>query len=215
MRPTSIIVLAAGLGLLSCKGSGADEPGADEYFYDCEGSPPASLKVFATDEGFVEFINKATANAYMMSETQAPVLTAPAAGGGLSASAPPQVVFRSAAMTFDRSGNGRPPASRPRSLWSRARSWLSFEGTAWAHCPAVTGETFLFQLTADGAKDPAYTAFLSVTSFTPGAAKWKAALGPLAGKTVNLRLARAVFSQGSITLGPFVSPTPVTFNVTQ
>ncbi len=190
MKPVSIIALAAGLGLLSCKSGGADEPGADEYFYDCEGSPPAGVKVFATDEGFVEFINKATANGYTMSETLAPVLTAPSAGRGLSAGAPPQVAFRSAAMALDRSGKRRPPASRPHSLWSRARSWLSFEGTAWAHCGAVTGENFLFQLTADGAKDPAYTAFLSVTSFTPGAAKWKAALGPLVGKTVKFRRSR-------------------------
>ena len=77
----------------------------------------------------------------------------------------------------------------------------------------MTGQLFLFQLTAEGATTPAYTALLSVNSFTPTAAPWKKALEPLVGKKVTLTLARGVFSTGQIMLGPFVSATPTTFTV--
>jgi len=100
-----------------------------------------------------------------------------------------------------------------RSRWAWLKRALTLEGTAWAHCPNVTGTVYLLQLTAEGQAEPAYQALASVVTFTPDATVWKDKLQSLSGKKVTLTLARGVFSQGHLELGPFVADKTVTFTV--
>jgi hypothetical protein len=195
-----------------------DEGGnnADEYFYDCEStSKPAALTVFATDEAYREFLDKVVARGLKVDEGQAAQLTAPAAGATLSAGTPPTFTFTDGGVGAD-AGRSRPGGMvcpPRRSRWARLWDALSFEGTAWAHCPAVTGTLYLVQVTEEGGQDPAWASLASVTSFTPTAATWKAKLMPLVGKKVKVTLARGVFSQGRLESGPFVRSEPMMFSV--
>lgn len=199
----------------ACHGHSDDEEGAgaDEYFYSCENAP-AGVTIFATDEAYRVFVDKIAATGLVTDDTQAAQLTAPAADSTLSAATPPQFAFTAGTAALDRAAPARVRVCPSRrSTWARIWDRLSPIGTAWAHCPNVTGQLYLFQLTADGATAPAYSALLSVSTFTPTAAPWKKALAPLVGKKMKLTLARGVFSMGQIQLGPFVGATPVTFTV--
>jgi hypothetical protein len=214
---TSLAVAVPGLALAlaGCHDHDHDdEPTADEFFFDCESSP-AGATVFATDEAFVEFVNKEAANGLTKDDAQAPKLTSPAAGGTISAATPPMFTFMNmpTARLDARPGRRTGPCPVRRSRWAAARAFFSLEGTAYAHCPAVSGENFLFRLTKEGDSKPLYTALLSVTSFTPSAAKWNKALAGRSGQTVTLTLARAVLSKGTITNGPFVPATAIKFTV--
>jgi hypothetical protein len=207
------LAFAAGLVALSaCDEHSHGGPAADEYFYDCENNP-AGLSVYATDESFVELINKEAANGLKTDDTQAAHLTSPAPGAKLSIASPPQWMFRVGPMARGPGRGGRAcPVARAR-RWDRLVRALSPIGVAHAHCPAVNGDNFLFRLAKEGNSKALYTAQLSVTSFTPNAARWSKALAGLAGQTVVVTLARAVYSKGSITNGPFVASTPYKFTV--
>jgi hypothetical protein len=186
--------------------------GADEYFYDCENpNRPAGLMTFATDEAYRDFSDKVTALGLKKDDTQAAQLTAPAADSTLSLAAPPTFTF-TAGMT-DRSTPINSPTVRRPSRWAQVKSALAFEGTAWAHCPAVTGTLYLIELKEPGAQAAAYSALTSVLSFTPNKDVWNKKLGSLSGKKVSLTLARGVFSMGTLQLGPFVSSKDLTFTV--
>jgi hypothetical protein len=198
----------------ACGGHDHPDTGeADEFFYDCE-NKPATVTVFATDEAFIEFINKEAGVGFKQDDSQAPRLLAPAPGSTLSAVTPPSVSFEVGASA-SRARPGRRTAClvAPRSRWSAVWRALSPVGTAYAHCPPVSGENFLFRITRDSDKQAIYTALLSVTSFTPTATVWSKALAGQAGQAVTLTLARAVYSKGDITNGPFVSSTPLRFTV--
>ena len=54
---------------------------------------------------------------------------------------------------------------------------------------------------------------LSVTSYTPDAVKWRAAMGGRSGQAFTLTIERAVFFRGDINQGPYVQPTPYGFTV--
>jgi hypothetical protein len=210
------IQLALPLALLmlgACHKDDPEEANADEYFYQCGDSKrPPSLTVFATDEVYREFIDRVTATGFMKSDAQAPQLMTPTAGGTLSAATPPAFSYTAGMVLKDAVPHPRLPP-RPRSRWARLKEALSFEGTAWAHCPNVTGTVYLLQLTAEGQKEPAYQALASVLTFTPDAAVWKSKLQPRNGKKLALTLARGVFSMGHLELGPFVSSKDITLTV--
>jgi hypothetical protein len=215
-RPLTLAVPLALVLAGACHKDDPEEANADEYFYQCGDSKrPAGLTVFATDEVYREFIDRVTASGFMKSDAQAPQLMTPTAGGTLSIAAPPTFGFTAGMVREDAGPHWRVapglPARRP--AWAWLKEALSFEGTAWAHCPAVTGTIYLLQLTPQGAKEPAYQALASVLSFTPDATTWKSKLAGLSGKKVTLTLARGVFSMGKLQLGPFIADKDVTFTV--
>ena len=63
--------------------------------------------------------------------------------------------------------------------------------------------------------DPVFTAMLSVTTYTPDAAKWSAKLANRQGQTLTLTLMRATFSGEAIAAGPFIATPAPTFMVGQ
>jgi hypothetical protein len=207
--PLALLVLAG-----ACHKDDPEEANADEYFYQCADSKrPAGLTVFATDEAYREFIDRVSATSFMRSDAQAPQLMTPAGGATLSIAAPPAFTFTAGMVRRSPDQVPHPRLSAHRSRWAWLRGALSFEGTAWAHCPNVTGTLYLFQLTAEGQKDPAYQALTSVLSFTPDPTVWKDKLQGLSGKKLTLTLARGVFSMGHLELGPFVADKDLTFTV--
>jgi hypothetical protein len=208
-----LLVLPTG----ACHKSSTTDEGAnaDDYFYDCEATnKPASLNVFATDEAYRTFLDKIAATGVMKDDTQGPKLSAPMADATLSIASPSMFTFSSgmAIRTVPAPLQPHAPAHH-RSRWAWAKDLFSIEGTAWAHCPNVTGSLYLLQLTPVGDTTAAYTALTSVTSFTPTADVWKTKLQALSGKKVTLTLARGVFSMGEIQLGPFVASQDVSFTV--
>jgi hypothetical protein len=209
-----LLALCAG----ACSSHGEEEANADDYFYDCRDmNRPAGLTVYATDEAYREFLDRITAVGLTKDDAQSPQLLFPAPDGTLSLASPPMFSY-SEATSAARIERRAPTPTPPRARRARARlAWLkelfSLEGTAWAHCPTVTGPLYLLQLTEVGQTNPAYTALASVTSFTPTKDKWSARLQSLSGKKVKLTLARGVFSTGHLELGPFVSTKEITFTV--
>jgi hypothetical protein len=187
-------------------------PKADEFFYDCGES---TLTNNATDESFVEFINKEVALGLQVDDGQAPILDTPAPGSTISASIPPEFWFRVGPEA--RHGG---PASRVHAAAKPLEHWaiellgrLILEGVAHAHCAPVSGDNYLFRLSDERSATPFYTAQLSVTRFTPGLAAWSRALRGREGRVVRLSLARAIYSAGAITNGPFIASAPVEFAV--
>jgi len=205
--PLAVLLLA-----FTCGKESAEEPGASEYFYDCEDAKkPASLTVYATDEAYREFQDKVAASGFKKDSAQAPQVMTPAADSTVSLASPPAFSFTAGMVLRTR---GVVPGAPPRrtSRWAWLKSALSLEGTAWAHCPTVTGPLYLVQV-GEAGKAPAYTALASVTSFTPDPAVWKEKLQALSGKKVTLTVARGVFSMGTLQLGPFVADKDLTLTV--
>jgi hypothetical protein len=213
MKRVSLLLLLVLPGACHSSGSTDAEANADDYFYDCEDAKkPASLNVFATDEAYRTFLDKIAATGVMKDDNQAPKLSSPMADATLSLAAPPTFTF-SSGMALRLPATPARPSVHRRSRWAWVKDLFSLEGTAWAHCPNVTGSLYLLQLTPVGDTHAAYTALSSVTSFTPNADVWKAKLGGQSGKKVTLTLARGVFSMGEIQLGPFVASQDVSFTV--
>lgn len=197
-------------------------PTADEYVVDCE---TTGGNGGASDENFVAFVNAAAAGKVTTNDAQAPRLMSPLPGTVLSATTPPTVTFMvpqaaNAAPASRRHMARACGVDRERAGWATtaaraALRSLSPIGTAHAHCPAFTGENYLFELANQTGAAPAhvYTAVLSVDSFTPAAAIWRKAMEGRAGQTLVLSLQRAVFFKGSIMEGPFVPQQEITFTV--
>jgi hypothetical protein len=221
MSRASFVLRAATVtaALVGCQATddGGAEIVADEFFWDCEDAArPPALTVFATDEAFKEFVNSDAASPPTRNDALAPHLTTPATPANLSASVPPTFVFQ---PTRTAAAEHRPPSTRlaaaPRAI-RRNRGlvrWLSslVEGTAWAHCPAVSGDNFLVRVI--DRDTTIYTALLSVTSFTPTAQMWNKALDGRLAHTLTVTIERATFSTGKITLGPYVATTSPMFTV--
>ncbi len=206
MRIHRLAVTAALVG--ACHGHSEQGVRADEYVYDCM-TAPSGVTTFATDESFVAFINKAAAGGVTADDAKAPKLLSPGPGATLSASTPPQFAFQ--AMASAPRPVGRIQFAMPCPRPSRLPRWLSFEGTAHAHCAGVSGDNYLLRVTQGGTA--LYTAILSVTSFTPTAAVWKRALDGRAGQMVTIAIERATFLRGDITNGPFAPANPPAFAV--
>lgn len=214
MKRPVLVPLTLLLFAFTCSHEHEDGDDANEYFYDCEDAArPAGLTIFATDEAYREFLDKVAASGFKKDSTQAPQLMMPAPDSTISSATPPAFNFSSGMTLRTRDTVPNPRTPPRRSSWAWLKSAVSLEGTAWAHCPTVTGTLYLLQLTVSGEKTPAYTALASVTTFTPGAAVWKEKLAPLSGKKVTVTLARGVFNMGHLELGPFVSDKEITLTV--
>jgi len=213
LRPVSLVL--ALIAAASCSGSDHDgDRQADEYITACEQAQPGMPS--ASDETYRAFIEAEAAGQVKVDDARAPALTEPASRLLRTSQAPdfaftvPSIKASApyparAAVIACRAG-GRPGIVRR--WWNR----LSWEGTAFAHCPAFSGENYLFRLF-----DPrhpervAYEAVLSVTKFSPDFAIWRKKMDGRIGQDLTLTLMRAVFSQGRITEGPFVRSVPSTF----
>lgn len=207
MRPVAFALLFA---VTACHSHSddTDGPTASEYFYDCE-NQPAGVTAATSDEAFRAFVNAEVAGAVMADDSRAVTLTSPAAGTTLSVNTPPAFAFTP--PTLAQGPLRAPPAvARRPSRWARLRRLFAFEGVAHAHCPAVTGTNYVLRVT-DGQGAALYTAALSVSSFTPGAAAWKAAMAGREGQTINVRISRAQLNRNNITDGPYVPSSWPTF----
>lgn len=192
--------------------------GADEYVVDCEtvdaGQPATS------DENYASFVNAEAAGRVTADACKSPELTAPASGSTLDANAPPTLTFLASHATCARSVRSQGalgcnlPVRRP-SAAGRVLEVVgsALEGTAEAHCGAISGDNYLLRIKLAGQQQPLYSAMLSVTSYTPDADIWKRALSGAKGKGVVMTIARAGFLRGDINEGPYVQPEPYTFTV--
>jgi hypothetical protein len=215
----ALFSLALALGLGACDDHEAPSSDVDEYFWDCENmAKPSSLTVFATDESLIALLNKESAGAIRTVDENAATLTMPTPGSTISAATPPSFVIQRPATSArgpaldNKRAFAQAGAAKLRPPWRRAVSWLAPIGTAHAHCLPVTGDNYLIRLTREGDAAPAYSALISVPSFTPTEAVWSKAMQGRAGQTMKVTLIRAFYSGGTITDGPFVgsqSPTLV------
>jgi hypothetical protein len=214
------LLLAFGAGCPDSE-TGAGAPVVDELAYDCTHLPPGQTTV-ASDESFRAITDAEDATGLVTDEARAPTLLSPAAGTALSAGAPtrfelkPTLAQAGAGQTAPRAGGTAlarawAPRPTPHGLFARTLRWLNPIGVAHAHCPAVTGDNFLFRLEVGG--KAVYTALLSVTTFTPDAGKWKAALQGHVGAEASLTLARAYLLQGRVIEGPYVGGTRPSFRI--
>lgn len=209
--------IAALLG--ACSKDPAPELVPDEYVFDCESPALPDGGIFASDENWDAFVNAIAAGKLVMDGCRGPILQAPATSTLLDPSAPPTFSFMPTGAGCSLAAP--PPAAAPVLACRRAPRRPSLiarlgdllEGTAEAHCGALTGENYVFQLVHAGDDRPAYTAVLSVTSFTPDPAMWQKALAGRGGQTLSVVIQRAVFFRGDLSEGPFVQPTPETFRV--
>jgi hypothetical protein len=71
----------------------------------------------------------------------------------------------------------------------------------------------LVRVTPAGSTRPAYTALVSVPSFTPGADRWRTAMAGRKGQTLNVTVLRAGLQGGRVTIGPFTTGQPASFTV--
>jgi hypothetical protein len=204
------------LVLLGCSKDPPPEVTPDEYVFDCDSAALPDGGLFASDENWAAFVNAIAAGKLVTDGCRGPILEAPATSTLLNPSAPPTFSFMptgagcSLAPTRPTTLACRRAPSRPSLL---ARIGDLVEGTAEAHCGALTGENYVFQLVRAGEDRPVYTAVLSVTSFSPDPALWRQALAGRNGQMLSVVIQRAVFFRGDISEGPFVQPTPETFRV--
>jgi len=213
--------LACLAALLFCACSSGDTPAeatADEFIQDCDSA--AAGGAFTSDEALADFINAEASGKVTSEACKFTELVSPARGENLSAKTPPSIRFNdtpgscAAAPIRPRTGLRRMPRTRP--AYSRVLEALlaSITRDAKAHCAAVNGTNYYFKVLPQGGTTALYTAMLSVTSFTPDAAKWQKAMSGRSGQTVNIVIERAVFLRGDINQGPFAMQ-PVNFVVGQ
>jgi hypothetical protein len=227
-RFVGLVVLPVALALAGCHehSHGEDGPQADEYVVDCE---TADGGFAASDEDFAAVVNAEAAGTVMTTPPGSlPVLTLPAAGATLSAATPPtfsiSATTTAAATAPAQATTGatmacRAPAAAKRKRPSRfgrvvnaIKSELVLERTALAHCAATSGDKYLLRLqTSSG--DAVFTAMLSVTTYTPDAAKWAQKMSSRQGQTLTVTLMRATFSGQAIAAGPFMTTPAPTFMI--
>lgn len=192
-------------------------PEADEFIVNCEGAMAGSPTT--SDESFTLFIEAEAANKVVKDPCKSPELLSPLTGP-LDRHTPPTFSFRPthasclAPVKAPGALGCRVRPQRPSAaaaLGELARSLV--EGTAYAHCAAVTGENYLFRIYFGESDEPAYTAMLSVTSFTPAAAIWERVMSSHAGQTARITIERGYLSSGVVTEGPYVQPEPYTLTV--
>jgi hypothetical protein len=190
---------------------------ADEYIVDCA----ANDTQFASDENYVKMIEAEAARRVVADPCKSPELLSPVDSSiRLSPGAPPTFIFNPihTCAAANRSSNpvqGCSMKKNPAPAWLSALKFGAslLEGTAEAHCGAMSGENYLLRVTRTGDSTPLYTAMLSVTSFTPDAGIWRRALSGRTGQTVSVTILRSVFLRGSINEGPYVQPQPYSFTI--
>lgn len=212
MRFQAQLFTAAGvcvaLALFGCPGEQQPPREPDEYVIEC-GAPDAGSNA-AADETWVKFEEARSGGKLVVDDCRAPVLTSPASGDALDPDSPPVISFNPAAAACTASLPRCGPAGRP-SVLSQALGLLI--STAHAHCTGATGENYLLELRPEGADNAAYSALLSITSYTPQRDAWKAALDPLRGQKVVLKIQRAEMFRGSLKDGPYVQAAGFSFDV--
>jgi hypothetical protein len=197
----------------ACHEHAAGGDAADDYFYSCEDAP-TGVSVFATDESYRAIADKESAGEVERKDAESARLGSPASGATISIAMPPTFVIAAPmARLAPAAPSALPPRSVRKSPWRRVVTWLAPIGTAYAHCPGVTGDNFLLRLNQGDEPRPIYSALVSVTSFTPRAASWSRAMKGRAGQTVTVSLVRAGFTGGRVTSGPFVGSAAMTLNV--
>jgi hypothetical protein len=213
MRRTLVTVLL--LASLGCSNH-AGTSSADEYIYDCA----VNASQFASDENYVKMVEAEAARRVVSDPCKSPELFAPDPSVRLSPGAPPTFIFN---PTHTCAANRSSSPVRGCSMKKKqpVPAWLSalkfganlLEGTAEAHCGAMTGENYLLRVTRTSDSTSLYTAMLSVTSFSPDAAIWRRALSGRNGQAVSVTVLRAVFLRGSINEGPYSQPQPYSFSI--
>ena len=210
---------AAALASATCGPHGPAE-GVDEYYVNCDGAPAG--QPFVSDESYTKFVEAESAGTVMPSACEAPVLTSPSPGSVLDS--PPTFVFSPRQDPCPQATRAPEPAAKVAARKPKSRRFefatvtrvlrgLVPIGTAYAHCPAVSGENYLLQLTAAGEVEPFYVALLSVTTFTPNADRWRAAVAGRNGKQVTVTIQRALFVGGLVMEGPYVQTQPFAFTL--
>jgi hypothetical protein len=195
------------LGLCACSSSDTpQEAAADEYIVDCTGTDAGTG--VTSDENLAAFINAEAAPGKVVDgNCKAPQLTTPAPGATLSAQMPPQIKFNdnscNATPIRPRSGLRKAPRQQPVYLRAIEALLARVSTEAQAHCGAISGTNYYFKVMPTNGTTPLYTAMLSVTEFTPDAAKWQKALSGRNGQTVNIVLEGAFFLRGDINQGPY------------
>jgi len=222
-RFLGLAVIPLALALAGCHDDHPEEgPQANEYVVDCE---TADGGFAASDEDFAAVVNAEAAGTVMTTPADAlPVLTLPAAGATLSAAAPPTFLITATTTAAAPAARGsamacRAPAAAKRNRVSRfgrvmnaIKSELVLERTAEAHCPATSGDKYMLRLeTSTG--EAVFTAMLSVTTYTPDAAKWSQKMSSRQGQTLTVTLLRATFSGEAIAAGPFKATPAPTFMI--
>jgi hypothetical protein len=210
------LVTAVLLASLSCSNHGGTST-SDEYIVDCA----TNATQFASDENYVKMIEAEAARRVVADPCKSPELFAPDPSVRLSPGAPPTFIFNPihTCAAANRSSNPVQGCSMKKN--QPAPAWLSalkfgaslLEGTAEAHCGAMSGENYLLRVTRTGDSTSLYTAMLSVASFTPDAGIWRRALSGRNGQTVSVTILRSVFLRGSINEGPYVQPQPYSFTI--
>ena len=136
-------------------------------------------------------------------------------GGKLSIVTSPSIAFDDAhpcATTpiRPRAGLRQIPRQQPRYSRIVEALFARMSTEAQAHCGAITGTNYYLKILPAGGGAPIYSAMLSVTSFTPDAAKWQKAMAGRSGQTVTVVLEGAVFLKGDIRQGPYRSQSTFT-----
>lgn len=203
MKTESIakLVLGAATLLIAACHDHEKSQGVDEYIKDCESA--GSNEPFAGDEAYAAVVDALAAGKLTAIDQRAPNLSGPV--GTLSRTTPPAFTFNVPELVTDL-GPGRTRLRRwgacrpePPGFLSRALARLGILGIAHAHCPAFSGENYLLRVFGPDddvtAAAPLYTAFLSVTTFTPDATLWAARMAG-APSRVKVHIVRATLSQG-------------------
>jgi hypothetical protein len=200
----------------SCGSHTGAGPQADEYVLSCQDTPGGEAQPVATDESFAAFLKKEAAMLVIKDDGKCARLASPASGAEVSEAGPPTFTLALPAAA-ERAGARRhlascPVRSRP-GFWRRLGEAVVLERTAHAHCPPFTGENYLLRLTGAGESAAAYTALLSIPSFTPNATIWRQAMKGRVGQTLTVTLERAVFLKGEMVEGPFAPSEPMVLTV--
>jgi hypothetical protein len=182
----------------------------DEYVADCDAA--AAGETFTSDESWASFVNAHAANGVTTDACLAPQVTSPVDGTVLDPEAPPRFVFSASCQTTLDLHRFRGRCA-PREGWlTQALGLLMLERPALAHCAAVSGTNYWVKLSA-ASGEVVYSALLSVTSWTPDAAKWRAKLSAHRGAALTLVVERGEFSKGDLQAGPFAPPKGVALSV--
>lgn len=186
----------------------------DEYVAACETAQAGES--YASDETWRLMVEAIVAGKVVVDDTQA--VTVRVAPETMSRASPSTFT-----LTLPKTAHQRPnhppfelPPSGPPSLWQRFKKALSPIGTAWAHCPAFTGENYYLIVrdfragnsNVEGVERPKWSAMLSVTEVTPNGETWREGVGGYIGE-VDVIVYRGVFSQGRLVAGPYTSTKPL------
>jgi hypothetical protein len=208
MKPTTLALslgalLVLGLGACGSDGGGVE---AQEYAQPCDPAAPGSP--YASGETFRAFLDAEKAKGgFVVNDMLGPTVGVDPTGRLLPAYIPPTFSLFVPKLGDNGPDPARAPASTGGGFWRRLAGALTLERKAHAAaCPPLNGENYLLRVT--NIKTPsrhAYQAVLTVNTFIPDRELWVDKMSSRIGLVVDVTVARAVFTNGVITAGPFVS----------